>query len=857
VVSFAPLTALKQRLVRRLRRLWPGSSAESSLLPAENLKTVPQAAWQIDFFDSSPDCMAVISETTANILRINAAFTRELGYEREDIEGYDSLSFPIFQDPACSQRLVAQLYGENKEGRVESTQLTRKDGSIVVMDVFLRHIDVAGERGAMLTARHVSERQKLLDSLLDSQQKFQRVFQHSADAIIISQPEDAQILEVNDSFLRISGYKRKQVINKSFVDLGLFPQLDEMKATAQDLLAFGSFRDQEVLYRRRDGETVPMLVSATLFEDKGKTLVMTIAKDLRELRTAQQQLRTVEQRFNRVFDNAPIGFLVLDQHLQIIQANRFASRLVECTNHELVGCQFTDLYQKEHHGSLHSLIQELDQDEDSTGKLEQVLVNFSGKPVWTQYSIELQLNSETDVATYMVQIEDISEVKDGRQKLQHMAHYDALTELPNRQLFTERLEQLIKRSDRTDQLAAVLHIDLDQFKRVNDTLGHEAGDQLLRVIAQRLRNCVRRQDTVARVSGDEFTVLLEDVKSVGAAQRVADKILEVMAQQLQVTEHELVITPSIGITLFPDDATTAGALLRNADLAMYQAKSNGRNNYQFFAQGMNERAVARLQIESELLSALHNGEFELYFQPKVALNDLSVVGAEALLRWHHPKRGTISPDEFIDVAEQSGAIIEIGRWVISEACRASREFSEHSGRAISVAINLSARQFGEPDLVNDIRRTVKREGADPANIEFEITETMLMNDVERAAKMLERLRKLGIGLAIDDFGTGYSSFNYLKRFPIRTVKIDRSFVMDIPHNKDDMAISAAVIAMSKQLNMSTVAEGVETREQLSFLQENGCQLAQGYLFGEALPKQEMLPLITPNLSIIGVKKYSG
>ena len=287
---------------------------------------------------------------------------------------------------------------------------------------------------------------------------------------------------------------------------------------------------------------------------------------------------------------------------------------------------------------------------------------------------------------------------------------------------------------------------------------------------------------------------------------------------------------------------------------MYQAKSNGRNNYQFFAQGMNEKAIARLQIESELLNALHNGEFELYFQPKVRLTDLSVVGAEALLRWNHPKRGTISPDKFVEIAEQTGAIVEIGQWVISEACRASREFSEHSDREISVAINLSARQFNEPDLVNDIRRTIKREGADPKNIEFEITETMLMNDVERAAKMLKRLRDLGIGLAIDDFGTGYSSFNYLKKFPIRTVKIDRSFVMDIPHNTDDMAISAAVIAMSKQLNMSTVAEGVETREQLSFLQDSGCDLAQGFLFGEALPKREMLPLITPNLSIIGAEK---
>ena len=842
----APLKALKDRLSQRLRALLGGAEPDASSFLREN--------WQIDFFESSSDCMALIHEKTAAILSINSAFTRQLGYESEDIVGRPAPSFPIFQDATCSHRLMADLYGKKKDGVVESITLIRKDGSLVAMDVFLRHVDVAGERGAMLTARDVTEREKLLSTLLDSQQKFQQVFEHSVDAIAISRTDNGRILEVNDAFLRMSGYKRKQIIERSFNELDIFPRIEEVSSSAKALMKFGSYRNHEVLVRRRDGQEVPTLVSATLFEDDGVTMAMTIAKDLRELRTTQQQLRDVEHRFARVFDNAPIGFLVLDHNLQIIQANRFASRLVECTNHELVGRQFSDLYPHQDREILKSRIHKLSEDEDSTGELEQILVNFSGKQVWTQSSISLQMSDASDEATYMVQIADISEVKDGRQKIQHMAHFDTLTELPNRQLFTERLEQLIKRADRNKQMAAVLHIDLDQFKRVNDTLGHDTGDQLLRVIAQRLRNSVRRQDTVARVSGDEFTVLLEDIKSVTAAQRVADKILEIMAEQLRVTEHELVITPSIGITLFPDDATTASALLRNADLAMYQAKSNGRNNYQFFAQGMNEKAIARLQIESELLNALHNGEFELYFQPKVRLTDLSVVGAEALLRWNHPKRGTISPDTFVEIAEQTGAIVEIGQWVISEACRASREFSEHSDREISVAINLSARQFNEPDLVNDIRRTIKREGADPKNIEFEITETMLMNDVERAAKMLKRLRDLGIGLAIDDFGTGYSSFNYLKKFPIRTVKIDRSFVMDIPHNTDDMAISAAVIAMSKQLNMSTVAEGVETREQLSFLQDSGCDLAQGFLFGEALPKREMLPLITPNLSIIGAEK---
>lgn len=557
--------------------------------------------------------------------------------------------------------------------------------------------------------------------------------------------------------------------------------------------------------------------------------------------------------YEHIFISAPIGLLLLDENLQIIQANHCASHLLPSTDGELVGRGFPHLFPPQDQARVRAQTLALCQSPQDTGEHEQILENADRSRVWLQYTVSPQTNPNGKHVGYTVQITDRSAQRFGEQKLERIAHYDSLTDLPNRQLFIQKIENLISRTVDNKQSAAVLHIDLDHFKRVNDTLGHETGNQLLRIVAQRLRNCVRQKDTIARLGGDEFTLLLENIKSPDVARRVAEKVLETMAQELDLNGQKLVVTPSIGVTLFPTDATSAGALLRNADLAMYQAKLLGRNNFQFFAKGMNENAIARLQTESELLNALRNGEFELYFQPKVNLSDLTVVGAEALLRWHHPKRGTLLPDDFISIAEESGSIVEIGRWVISQACIASREFSEHSGRPVRIAINISTRQFSDPNLVSDVRRTLQREGVSPENIELEITETMLMGDVERSALTLERFRLMGLGLAIDDFGTGYSSFNYLKKFPIHTVKIDRSFVMDIPHNKDDMAISAAVIAMSQALNLCTVAEGVETREQLAFLQECGCELAQGFLFAAPLQKAKMLPLLTPNLSILGAE----
>ena len=433
-----------------------------------------------------------------------------------------------------------------------------------------------------------------------------------------------------------------------------------------------------------------------------------------------------------------------------------------------------------------------------------------------------------------------------------MAFYDTLTNLANRRLFHERLEHAIAQSVRNKRASALLYLDLDNFKRVNDTLGHQMGDQLLREVATRLQQCVRSEDTVGRTGGDEFTILLTEIGTPTDAGVVAQKILNHLREPIHISGYPLIVTTSIGITVLPGDSLDPNELMRNADLAMYKAKERGRNNYQFYSDDLNTSAVNRLRTEYEIRQALEQGEFELYYQPKIALRDQRIVGVESLIRWNHPERGLIGPDEFIAVAEDTGSIIDIGTWVIEEACRACQILSAQQAAPVQVAINISPRQFRDPNLVATMRRSIREAKLDPQNIEIEITETMLMQDVEAAQITVQRLSELGVRLAIDDFGTGYSSLNYLKRFPINTVKVDRSFVMDLPANADDMAITRAVIAMAHQLKMEVVAEGVETKEQLEFLAHHKCEYAQGWLFSKALPLDQMIELLANDLGVIRV-----
>lgn len=439
-------------------------------------------------------------------------------------------------------------------------------------------------------------------------------------------------------------------------------------------------------------------------------------------------------------------------------------------------------------------------------------------------------------------ISDITDRKEAERQINYLAHYDTLTDLPNRTLLRDRMEQALAKARRTGNLVAVLFIDLDRFKNVNDSLGHAVGDRLLAEVSRRLQKDTRAGDTVSRQGGDEFIVLLSEIREMNEATQVASKLLNSLGQAYRIGNHDLHVTPSIGISLFPNDAEDIDELVRNADAAMYQAKERGRFNFQFFTHDMSVQAWERLSLENQLRRAIRNREFVLYYQPQLSLETGDIVGVEALIRWRHEGR-LISPAVFIPVAEQTGMIIDIGDWVLQEACEQARAWQDEGLNAVPVSVNLSALQFRRRDVRSHVQHALAVSGLAPEFLSLELTESTVMEEVEESVRMLGQLSRLGVGLCIDDFGTGYSSLSYLKRFPIDKLKIDKSFVSDIPDDSDDMAITAAVIDMGRNLNLHIVAEGVETREQLHFLRDRGCQEMQGFLFSRPLPANEMAELL--------------
>jgi diguanylate cyclase (GGDEF)-like protein len=428
--------------------------------------------------------------------------------------------------------------------------------------------------------------------------------------------------------------------------------------------------------------------------------------------------------------------------------------------------------------------------------------------------------------------------------------------LPNRELLTKRLAQDIGSAKSTGEPLGILFIDLDRFKRINDTLGHSIGDSLLKQVAQRLSECVRANDYVtriddgqlapvrlARLGGDEFVVVLQNLKSEADAGKVGSRIVSALSQPVDCRGHQLVISPSIGIALYPKNGDSAEDLLMNADLAMYRAKAMGRNNFQFYSPKMRTKSLRRLDLENEIRLAIQREEFTLHFQPRVDLRSWSVIGAEALLRWHHADCGWIPPDEFVPIAEESGLIVPLGGWVIEQACT---QLSSWQGSALGelvVSVNVSAHQIQSTDFAEGISALLAAKGVRPELLEVEITESLLMTDLPGAIEVLTKLRDIGVGVSVDDFGTGYSSLSYLKRLPIDKLKIDRSFVSDLHRDSDDAEICAAIIAMARNIGLSVVAEGVELQQQLDFVRRNGCDEMQGYLFSKALPADEFEALV--------------
>lgn len=448
-------------------------------------------------------------------------------------------------------------------------------------------------------------------------------------------------------------------------------------------------------------------------------------------------------------------------------------------------------------------------------------------------------------------IQHLEDLKRSNEQLLYLAQYDKLTGLPNRELFRDRLRQSIARAERQTKLVALMFLDLDRFKEINDTLGHIAGDTLLVAVAGRLKHHLREVDTIARLGGDEFTIIVENLNEPSDANAVAEKITEALASPFSLEGQEYFVTASIGITICPLDGRDVDVLLKNADIAMYKAKELGRNQYHPFTVDMNTRSLERLALQSELRKAVEHDEFKLHYQPRVDTRNNQVVALEALVRWHHPERGLVPPGEFMAFAEETALILPIGEWILRTACIQNKLWQDAGLTPVKISVNISAAQLRLDNLESTIRDLLEETGLRPEYLDLEITESTLMSDTETIRACLEKLGALGLRIFIDDFGTGYSSLSYLRRFPISGLKIDRSFVMDIPADPNATAIARAIIALSRALHIEVIAEGVETEQQLEFLRAEGCHEVQGFHFSEPLPAkqaQKLLPPSTPSIS---------
>lgn len=463
----------------------------------------------------------------------------------------------------------------------------------------------------------------------------------------------------------------------------------------------------------------------------------------------------------------------------------------------------------------------------------------NGERYWQSVSASPIFDESRRLSHIVLNIEDVSEQRKTHAKMEKLAFYDPLTGLENRRLFKDRLDQCLKQVKRNKSMMALLFLDLDQFKRINDTLGHDAGDDLLCTVARRIKRCVRDMDIVARLGGDEFTILLPELKDNRSSAHVADKILKALSKPIQLGSQEVIVSASIGITMAPDDSLNASVLMRNADLAMYRAKDQGRNNFQFFTDDMNIESVARMSLENELRLAVANDDFVVYYQPQVDMSKRIICGFEALVRWKHVEFDMIPPDRFIPVAEETGLIVELGEIVLRKACLQLKQLEATGFENLTMSVNLSARQFRDQNLIGMVRNILDETNVQAKFLELEITESMLMDNIDQAIDILNQLKKLGLTVSIDDFGTGYSSLSYLTRLPVDKLKVDRSFVRNLPHDASHMAITTTIIAMAQQLNMDVIAEGVETNDQVEFLLTKQCYVLQGYLFGVPVSSREL------------------
>ncbi|HEY5994947.1 MAG TPA: EAL domain-containing protein [Gallionellaceae bacterium] len=781
----------------------------------------------------------IITDPRGVIEFVNPAFTAITGYTQEEAIGMKTSMLSAGKTPPETYTDMWNTISTGGTWRGEMLN-RRKNGELYWDSITIS--PVRDEKNAITGFVAIQEditSRKEADLALQRNEAIQRaVFDGALDGIVLMNDRGI-ITGWNKQAENIFGWPQEEAVGRVLSEM-LIPQRYREAHTlgVQHYLADGTAKVLnmriEIESLHRDGHEFPIELAITPVSIGEKHLFSAFVRDITERKAAENKLLLNAHILNSISE----GVAVTDARQMFCFINPAFTAITGYTAEEVIGKSpkllSSGLMERTFYGDMWGNITE-------SGRWQGEIIdrrkNGESYPEWL--SISVLKDAQGAITHYVSVFADISERKAVERRITHMAQHDFLTGLPNRMLLLDRMGQALSHARRVGSKVAVMFLDLDKFKHINDMLGHVIGDKLLQEVAGRISRISRSGDTVCRLGGDEFVLMLTELEKAEGASGIAEKLLEAVAGRIVIDGHEVEITTSIGIALFPDDGKEGNELLQQADAAMYHAKQNGRNNYHFFTSEMNRRALERISIERNLRHALEREEFTLYYQPQVDLGSMRLVGAEALLRWKDPENGEmIPPTRFISVAEENGMIASIGEWVLRESCRQMAEWRKSGLPEISVSVNLSAVQFRQKDLGEKVRAILNQYGISPSSLELEITETAVMQDAEAAIALLKEMKKMGVQLAMDDFGTGYSSLSHLKQLPIDKLKIDKSFVRDIAHDPDDAAIVSTIISMARNLKLKVIAEGVETDRQLAFLNQHGCDLAQGYYFAPPVPQDE-------------------
>lgn len=820
------------------------------------LSLVEREGFWSDVVRTVPDHLYVQDVISQRMIFSNHHLGHTLGYNKPELQQMGEYFWEILLHPEDAERYHDLRLQQRQAGYLTQLQcqlrFRHRNNQWRRFDI--REQALARDKTDQVTriigvAKDITDQIEASESLRDSEQRY-RMLAESISDVIFSTDSKLALNYVSPSVNAVLGYDVDWIFENGWQSTianpqqlsGIYSLVEQVSRALDKPESLAALRNdvQTQLFLfdclRADGRKIPIELRLVLVWDEHGAFegILGVGRDISQQRRAEKDLRMAAT----VFEHSTSAILITDPAGYIVQANEAFSRVsgyaVADVLDQLPNMLTVDEQQEAH---LRYVLKQLHQHSTWEGEVWLKRRNGEHYPAWV--GITAVFDDEGDLASYVCFFSDISERKASEQRIHRLAYYDALTHLPNRTLFQDRLHTALQSAERQKSWVVLMFLDLDRFKPINDSLGHAAGDRMLKEMATRLLGCVAEDDTVARMGGDEFTLLLQPRVSremaLNRAISVAEQILASLVKPFVLEGREFFVTASIGIALSPQDGNELSQLMKNADTAMYHAKERGKNNFQFYQADMNASALERLELESDLRHALEQDEFVLYYQPQFSGDGKRLTGAEALLRWRHPRRGLVPPGDFIPVLEELGLVVDVGDWVISEACRQLKTWHQNKVRVPKVSVNISARQFSDGQLGERIATILKDTGLPPACLELELTESILMREVNEAMQILASLKNLGLSIAVDDFGTGYSSLNYLKQFPIDVLKIDRTFVDGLPSGEQDAQIARAIIAMAHSLNLAVIAEGVETHEQLDFLREHGCDEVQGYLFGRPMP----------------------